>query len=148
MDQLSQTLINVYQKGFPLHPQPFACIAQELEIEEQEVLDCFKRLKNQGVLSRLGPVFNHKKAGASTLAAVKVPESEKDFYAEIINEFACVNHNYAREHEYNLWFVVTAQNQQELDENIQAIGTACKREVLVLPMEKAYHIDLGFKVSW
>lgn len=148
MDQLSQTLINAYQKGFPVHGKPFAIIAKEVGTTEEKVLECFERLKASGVLSRLGPVFNHKKAGASTLAAVKVPEAEQDQYAAIINGFSCVNHNYAREHEYNLWFVVTAENQSDLDNNIQAISTACKREVLVLPMEMAYHIDLGFKVSW
>lgn len=148
MDQLSQTLINAYQKGFPLHPQPFSIIAKEVGSTEEEVLACFQELKRSGVLSRLGPVFNHKKAGASTLAAVKVPLSETDYYAQIINDFSCVNHNYAREHDYNLWFVVTAENQSQLDDNILAIGKACNRSVLVLPMEMAYHIDLGFKVSW
>ncbi len=148
MDQLSQTLINAYQKGFPVHPKPFAVIAEEIGVNEAEVLACFRRLKNLGVLSRLGPVFNHKKAGASTLAAVQVPEQDMDLYAEIINGFPCVNHNYAREHDFNLWFVVTAADQEKLQQNIDAISEACERPVLVLPMEMAYHIDLGFKVSW
>lgn len=93
---LQQQLINQYQKGFPLCTEPFKKVADELGYSEIEVLDAVQDLDKLDILSRVGPVFDHKKAGASTLAAIAVPESQRDEIAAIINQFDAVNHNYAR----------------------------------------------------
>lgn len=147
-DLLSQQLINSYQRDFPLCDRPFLKLAQQFDVTEQQVIATLKQLKEQGVLSRLGPVFNHQQAGASTLAAVAVPIDDMDRVAEIINSFESVNHNYAREHHYNLWFVVTAPTAKDLKRELTEIGDATACEVLILPMEKSHHIDLSFKVCF
>ncbi len=148
LDKLSQQIINAYQRGFPVCSRPFEVLANEFDVSEQAVIDCLQTLDDNQVLSRLGPVFDHKKAGASTLAAVAVPMDKMDEIAEIINQFEAINHNYAREHDYNLWFVVTASDQEALDIAIKDIETATGYEVLVLPMEKSFHIDLSFDVCF
>jgi len=112
------------------------------------VLVAIKDLHQQGVLSRVGPVFDHKKAGASTLAAIAAPPERIDEIAEIVNQFEQVNHNYAREHDYNLWFVVTASDPMALAETLQEIELLTGLPILVLPMEASYHIDLGFKIDF
>ncbi|UZE97515.1 hypothetical protein [Alkalimarinus alittae] len=148
VDSLGQQIIDRYQKGFPLSASPFKDIADELGVQEQDVLDTIQSLQESQVVSRLGPVFNHEKVGASTLAAISVPEALLGEAAELVNSFDEVNHNYAREHAYNLWFVVTATDQQHLDKTLQAIETKTGYPILNLPMEQAYHIDLGFKLNW
>lgn len=148
LDKLSQQIINAYQRGFPVCSRPFEVLAQQFGVSEQAVIDCLQALNDSQVLSRLGPVFDHKKAGASTLAAVAVPNEKMDEIAEIINQFDEINHNYAREHDYNLWFVVTASDQSALDLAINNIEIATGYEVLVLPMEKSFHIDLSFDVCF
>ena len=145
---LAQQLINAYQRGFPLCSRPFLQLAEEFEVSEDEVINCLAQLEESGILSRLGAIFNHQQAGASTLAALKVPSEKLDSIADIVNGFSGVNHNYAREHEYNLWFVVTASNQAKLAQMIAEIEQATGFEVLVLPMEKSFHIDLSFKVDF
>jgi DNA-binding Lrp family transcriptional regulator len=145
---LAQQLINTYQRGFPLCSRPFLVLAKQFSVSENEVINCLKQLEKNGVLSRLGAVFNHQTAGASTLAALKVPAQELDKIAEIVNSFTGVNHNYAREHEYNLWFVVTASDQSTLQQIITEIEITTQYEVLVLPMEKSFHIDLSFAVDF
>ncbi|MFT5756418.1 MAG: DNA-binding Lrp family transcriptional regulator [Alteromonadaceae bacterium] len=145
---LQQHIIDGYQKGFPLTSEPFKQIAIQLNATEQQVLAAVNDLNQKGVLSRIGPVFNHKKAGASTLAAIAVPPEKIDKIAGIINQFEQVNHNYAREHEYNLWFVITAKDWQILNEIIEQIEALTGLSVLVLPMEASYHIDLSFKVNF
>jgi len=145
---LAQQLINAYQRGFPLCSRPFLQLAKEFEVSEDEVINCLTQLEESGILSRLGAIFNHQQAGASTLAAINAPSEQLDTVADIVNGFSGVNHNYAREHQYNLWFVVTASNQVNLAQMIAEIEQATGFEVLVLPMEKSFHIDLSFKVDF
>jgi len=145
---LAQQLINAYQRGFPLCSRPFLQLAKQFEVSEQAVLSCLEQLLDSGVLSRLGVVFDHKQAGASTLVALSVTDDELDNVAHVVNQFRGVNHNYVREHHYNLWFVVTAPNADSLQQILTAIEQASQCELLVLPMEKSFHIDLAFPIDF
>jgi len=80
----------------------------------------------------------------STLAAIAVPDERIKEVAQIVNNFSQVNHNYKREHHFNLWFVVTASSQQEVENILQEIEQQTGLSVMNLPMEQDYHIDLGF----
>lgn len=153
LSPLQQAIINNFQKEFPLCAQPYQAIAQLLDSSEQQVLLAIEDLNEQGVLSRVGPVFDHKKAGASTLAAIAVPPEKLDKIASIVNQFELVNHNYAREayskeQKYNLWFVVTASDPMALAETLQEIELLTSFPILVLPMVASYHIDLAFKINF
>jgi DNA-binding Lrp family transcriptional regulator len=61
-----------------------------------------------------------------------------------VNAYAEVNHNYEREHHFNLWFVATATNAAHLERVLQSIEQATGLAVMRLPMVQDYHIDLGF----
>lgn len=145
---LQQQLINQFQKGFPLSSQPYQQLADQLGYSEAEVLEAVNELDELDVLSRVGPVFDHKKAGASTLAALAVPAEMLDEIAAIVNTFDAVNHNYARHHRYNLWFVVTAGSPVALHQVLTDIEQQTGLPVLVLPMEASYHIDLSFNIDF
>lgn len=145
---LQQNIINCFQKGFPLCSEPYQAIAEQLDSNETQVLADIKWLDEHGILSRVGPVFNHKKAGASTLAALAVAPEKLDEVAEIVNQFEQVNHNYGREHRYNLWFVATACDDKALMDTLSKIEELTGLEVLMLPMEASYHIDLGFNINF
>jgi len=145
---LQQQIINRYQKGFPLVSEPYKQMARELDSTEQAVIEAVTNLNEKKVLSRVGPVFDHKKAGASTLAALAVPPEQLDKVAGIVNQFEQVNHNYAREHDYNLWFVVTASDPVALNRTLAEIELLTGFPVLVLPMEASYHIDLSFDIKF
>ncbi|HEX7648236.1 MAG TPA: Lrp/AsnC family transcriptional regulator [Noviherbaspirillum sp.] len=141
-------LLNSFQRGFPLKPRPFAAIGTQLGMREQEVIDTLQRWQDSGVVSRVGAVFRPNAIGASALAALAVPVKRIDTVAKIVNGFAEVNHNYEREHRFNLWFVVAAPSSQRLHEVLAAIEKACAcGPVLVLPMLEDYHIDLGFDLA-
>ena len=64
--------------------------------------------------------------------------------AALISAYDEVNHNYEREHELNLWFVVTAADVGRLRSVLAEIATRTGLEVLDLPLEESFHIDLGF----
>lgn len=148
IDALSRRIIDRYQKGLPVSSTPYADIATELDVTETDVITCLEKLADNKVITRVGPVFDHHKAGASTLAALSVPQERLNHIADYVNQHTGVNHNYEREHEYNLWFVVTAATQDELLNILEAIQKDTEMPMLILPMEQAYHIDLGFKLNW
>ncbi|MDM8546118.1 siroheme decarboxylase subunit beta [Candidatus Venteria ishoeyi] len=137
-------LLNDYQRGFPLVSRPYQGIAQRLEQTETDLLEHVYDLQQAGIISRIGPVFKPHSIGASTLAAMSVPEAQLQQVAAIISAYPEVNHNYEREHFFNLWFVVTAENKNYLQQVLAQMEQETGFEILYLPMLKDYHIDLGF----
>lgn len=141
---LEKCLLNEYQRGFPLCPEPYAEIAAQLDVSEGEVIRTLASLQRRGFISRVGPVFAPQRAGASTLAALAVPEDRLESVAARVSRYAEVNHNYQREHAWNLWFVVTAPDQQRVEQVLADIEAVTGLPVLNLPLQRAFFIDLGF----
>jgi DNA-binding Lrp family transcriptional regulator len=146
--RLEQRLLNEFQQGLPLTSQPYADIARQLGVYETTVLETLQRLQTEGVVSRVGAVFRPNRIGASTLAAMAVPAAMLDEIAEIVSSFVEVNHNYEREHHFNLWFVVVAADEQQLQDVLAEIETSCGYPLLDLPLLNEYFIDLGFDLKW
>lgn len=147
MDQaLEFQLLNDFQRDFPLCPAPFAELASRLGVAEGAVIRSLEHLRREGKISRVGPVFAPKRIGASTLAAMAVPPEKLEAVAQAVNRFPEVNHNYEREHRYNLWFVVTAGSEGRLQAALGAIEQAAGYPILRLPLEQEFHIDLGFSL--
>jgi DNA-binding Lrp family transcriptional regulator len=148
LSEAERRLLDEYQRGLPLEPRPFARVAETLGISEQQVLDRLQRLQDIGVVSRVGPVFRPNRVGVSTLAALAVPPDSLAQVADVVSAFAEVNHNYEREHDYNLWFVVTARDAVQLEQVLETIAARTGLEPLNLPMLEDYYIDLGFRLQW
>jgi siroheme decarboxylase len=145
---LEKRLLNEFQDGFPLSPRPFAEIARRVGVSEQQIIYTLERLQQQGLISRVGPVFRPNRVGASTLAAMAVPLERLTEVAELVSGYAEVNHNYEREHELNLWFVATAANRERLSQVLAEIEARSGLEVLDLPMIEDFFINLGFPLQW
>ena len=143
-DALEFRLLNEFQRDFPLCPAPFAELAARLGVGEKTVLSGLEKLRREGKISRVGAVFAPKRIGASTLAAMAVPAEQLAAVAAAVNRFPEVNHNYEREHHYNLWFVVTAASEGRLQATLGAIEKAAGYPLLPLPLLEEFHIDLGF----
>ncbi|MEF8973842.1 MAG: AsnC family transcriptional regulator [Haloarcula sp.] len=146
IDEVDAALIDEFQSDFPVQERPFEAVGEALGVSAETALDRVKQLRDDGIFRRFGPVLNPPVIGSSTLAAVSAPEDRFDEVAEIINEYRQVNHNYARDHEWNMWFVVTAGSRQRRDEILSEIEERTGCSVLVLPMLTDYYIDLEFPV--
>jgi len=146
IDEVDAALIDEFQSDFPIQECPFEAVGETLGVSAETALDRVKSLRDDGIFRRFGPVLNPPVIGSSTLAAVSAPEERFDEVAEIINEYRQVNHNYARDHEWNMWFVVTAGSRQRRDEILSDIEARTGCSVLVLPMLTDYYIDLEFPV--
>lgn len=147
MDARHLRLLNDWQHGFPLVERPFAHIGAMVGMDEDAVLAAYRGWLAGGVVSRIGPVVTARRLGASALAALAVPAAELDAVAARVSARPEVNHNYEREHRYNLWFVVVACDAARLDGVIAGIEAETGLRAIVLPMEEAYHIDLGFDLG-
>lgn len=148
LTELEQCLLNDFQRNFPLSHAPYAELAERLGTTEQTVLETLRRLQEQGAISRIGPVFRPHRVGASVLAAIAVPEDRLAEVAELVNGYAEVNHNYEREHRFNLWFVLTAPDAVRIQEVLDEIEYLTALPVMALPMLEDFHIDLGFDLRW
>ncbi|ELZ25731.1 AsnC family transcriptional regulator [Halosimplex carlsbadense 2-9-1] len=146
VDAVDAALIDGWQSGFPVRERPFEAVAADVGVDEREALDRVQRLYDDGVFRRFGPVLNPPVIGSSTLAAVQAPADRFDEVAAVINGYEQVNHNYARDHEWNMWFVVTAASKERRDEILAEIEDRTGCEVLVLPMLTDFYIDLEFPV--
>ncbi len=144
----ARRLLDEWQDDFPLTPEPWAELARRLGTTEEALLAELRRLREVGVVSRVGPVFRPHTVGTSTLAAMAVPPERMEEVVALVNAHPEVNHNYEREHELNLWFVVTARDRRRLGEILDSIERESGIEVLDLPMLAHYHIDLGFRLKW
>ena len=148
LGELERHLLNDFQHGLPLVPRPFAELAEKLDTSEDNVIETLKVLQAEGYVSRVGAVFRANTVGVSTLAAMAVPEDRLEKVASLVSSYTEVNHNYQREHHFNLWFVVTTEDEASLHAVLQEIEQRTGLTVLYLPMLADFHIDLGFDLQW
>ncbi len=148
LSNLEKYLLNNFQHDFPLVSRPYQEIAKKRGVTEEVVIETLAQLKQQGFVSRVGAVFRANSIGASTLAALSVPESKIESVAAMINEYSEVNHNYKREHHFNLWFVLTASDEHELNAVLDDIEKRTGYSIMYLPMIEDFHIDLGFDLGF
>jgi len=143
MDEIDKHIINALQDGFPICDAPYRQVAAQLGLSEQELIDRLKALLDNGTLTRFGPLYNAEQmGGALTLAAVKAPIERFDEIADIINAFPEVAHNYARNHELNMWFVIATETPEQIQQTITAIERQTGLNVYNMPKKKEYFVNL------
>lgn len=147
VDETDRVLIDRWQRDFPLVTRPFAAVGATLEETEKQVIRRCRGLVDTGLATRVGAVLAPNTVGASTLAAISVPSDRMEEIARIVDAETGVNHNYEREHHFNMWFVVTGADRAAVTGTLDRIAEATGLRVLDLPMLCAYHIDLAFPID-
>ena len=147
MDILDRKIINLLQTGFPLTEEPDLEVAKQLGIEEKELLKRLSDLLNDKTLSRFGPMYDAQKlGGAFSLVAVRVPEKEFDKVSEIVNSFPEVAHNYKRDHDLNMWYVLATDSPDKINEVNADIEKKSGLKVYNMPKLEEYFIGLNLPV--
>ncbi len=96
-----------------------------------------------GVLTRFGPLYNVEQAGgAFTLAAISVPEADFERAAAIVNAMTEVAHNYQRDHELNMWFVLATETPDGIGRAVGRIERETGYRVVDLPKQREYFVGL------
>jgi DNA-binding Lrp family transcriptional regulator len=146
LDTADTRLIDEFQSELPVHERPFRVVGEELGVGENEALARVKHLYEKGIFRRFGAVLNPPVIGSSTLAAVQAPDERFSAIADIVNSYRQVNHNYRRDHAWNMWFVITAGSRETRDAILDDIEERTGCAVLNLPMLTDFYIDLEFPV--
>jgi len=146
MDALDRRIINELQGGFPLCDRPYAEVAARLGTDERELIHRIGDLLASGTLSRFGPMYHAERiGGALTLAAMQVPMQDFDRVAALVNAHPEVAHNYAREHAFNMWFVLATETPERVEEVIADIERETGLQVYNLPKIEEFYVGLRFE---
>ena len=148
MDDTDRDIINAIQSDYPITSRPYLELGNRFEMTESEVLKRVRRLKERGIIRRIGANFNSKKLNfTSTLCAAKVPKEKLAGFVEKVNSYSGVTHNYLRDHEYNVWFTFIAPSAATVEKALKEITeTTGVPEIRNLPAVKTYKIKVDFEV--
>lgn len=148
LSQLERDFINNFQGDFPLQEHPFASAAEQLNCSEDELIETVKHLKDQKLLTRFGPLYDAARLGGGlTLAAISVPEDRYEIVTELVNVYPEVAHNYRREHELNMWFVLATETPVELEQILSSIEEITGLTVYNFPKQQEFYIGLWLHLS-
>jgi DNA-binding Lrp family transcriptional regulator len=148
LSDLDLAFINNFQGNFPLQERPFLSIAARLNCTEDELLRTVDKLKSEKILTRFGPLYDAARLGGGlTLAAISVPQESYDSVAEQVNAYPEVAHNYKREHELNMWFVLATETPDEIAQVISSIEKTTGLTVYNFPKQQEFYIGLWLHLS-
>lgn len=146
IDTIDKKLIDRLQAGIPIIETPFAAIASELDLDEDEVIHRVQQLLDRRILSRFGPMYDAVRLGGGlTLAAMAVPKDRFAEVTDLVNVHPEVAHNYRRDHRLNMWFVLATERPERVEAVLQEIEAETGIPVLNLPKEEEYFLDLRLK---
>ncbi|MBF0235135.1 MAG: Lrp/AsnC family transcriptional regulator [Desulfamplus sp.] len=149
IDEIDKKIINRIQTFFPIDPNPYMIIASELGLSEDELISRVRRLKEDGIIRRIGGNFGPYKLGFfSTLCAASVPDKKVSLFTKIVNGYSGVTHNYMRSHRYNIWFTFIAESMEVIESNLREISERTGvDDILNLPATDVFKISANFKVT-
>jgi DNA-binding Lrp family transcriptional regulator len=148
LDDIDRAILNRIQSDFPITSRPYRIIAEKLGLAEGDVIKRVLRLKQADIIRRIGGNFTPDKLGfVSTLCAAAVPEDKISQFAEVVNRYPGVTHNYRRDNTVNIWFTFIAPTMDEINANLKQIARETGvTEILNLPATKVFKIRAEFKV--
>lgn len=146
LDEVDRALLNRIQADFPITPRPFRTVAEALGITEAEAIARVRRLKETGLIRRIGGNFVPGELGyVSTLCAARVPVERLPAFTAAVNRYPGVTHNYLRDHEVNVWFTFIAPSMADIEAHLREIGRETGIEgILNLPATRVFKIRAQF----
>lgn len=127
-DKIDVEIVKFLQGDIPLVPNPWAGLAQRLDISETELLEHIRSLQTGGIMRRWGAVLRHQKAGyrSNAMVAWRVNPDNADQAGEIMASMREISHCYLREvpddFKYELFAMIHARDEQELTNTINRIS--------------------------
>ena len=148
LDDLDRRLLEIVQEEFPLKARPFLALGEALGIGEGEAIRRAERLRDLGIIRRIGPILDMRRLGCTgVLVALPVSDEIMEDVAEIVNGFQEISHNYLRPNDtrFNVWFTISA-SQARIEEILSEIKEKTGLDQLVLPTERIFKIGVRFDI--
>src|SRR5574343_1039257 len=143
LSALDRQILAQLQGDFPICERPYAEAARQLSIGEEELLARLQLLLDEKVLTRFGPMFQiEEMGGAFVLAALAAPEARYEEVAALVNALPQVAHNYRREHQLNMWFVLATETKAGIAEAIARIERDTGLTVHAFPKEREFFVEM------
>ncbi len=148
MNETDKKILNEIQSDFPITSRPYLELGKRLDMSEVEVIESVRRLKEKGVIRRIGGNFHSSRLNfTSTLCAAKVPEEKIERFVKVVNSFPGVTHNYLRNHDYNIWFTFIARDMDTIEDALKKIAEETgTTEIRNLPAVKTFKIKVDFEI--
>ncbi len=149
LNELDKQVLTEIQANFPVVPKPYTTLAGRVESTEAEVHASVLGMKRDGVIRRIGAIFDSHRLGyRSTLCAIAVPPERVDEAAALIGCYPNVTHNYLREDRYNIWFTLIAESEARIEEILAEIAdTTGIDDILNLPAIRLFKIRVDFDLT-
>jgi DNA-binding Lrp family transcriptional regulator len=145
IEDIDKKIISQIQKDLPVHPQPFALMAEKIGISEEAFIERVKSLKQSGIIRRFGATLRHQEAGfkANAMIAWNAPEETIREMGKTLARFREVSHCYHRapkdDWPYNLYTMVHGGSRHECREIAERLSSATGlTEYAVLFSEKEF----------
>lgn len=121
IDSIDQNLIASIQNGLPICKRPYAKIADQLELSENEVIDRISKLLDRGFIKRFGVVVRHHELGYKENAMIvwDIPDDQVQIIANKMKSYSFVTLCYRRarqlpEWRYNLYCMIHGKSRDEV----------------------------------
>ncbi len=148
MDAYDKEILDIIQSSFPIDPRPYAVVGGQVGLTESEVLARVRRLKQEGVIRRMGANFGSRQLGwRSTLCGAEVPQDRLDVFVAEVNKHPGVTHNYLRDHKFNVWFALIAPSTEAIEAVLADITANTGVEIMNLPASKLFKIKVDFAMG-
>lgn len=128
-------LIGAIQGGLPLVARPYAILAEQSGMTEQEVIDSLARLQAAGVIKRMGLVVRHHELGygANAMVVWDVPDAEVAELGRCLSRFEFVTLCYRRPRQgrdwpYNLFCMIHGRDRDEVRGKVRQLVQCCGLE--------------------
>ncbi|KUO69790.1 MAG: transcriptional regulator [Desulfosporosinus sp. BRH_c37] len=146
MDSIDRALLNAIQNQFPIAVHPYHILGEAVGTTEEDAFKRIQSLRQEGIIRRLGGVFDSRRLGYySTLCTAKVPEEKIATLAKLLEGIPGVTHNYIRNHEYNVWFTLIARSKAVAESILQNIRDILGvSEIYSLPATRLFKINVNF----
>ncbi len=148
---MTQEILSRIQKKFPLVAQPFKVIADELGMDEAEVLAILQEEKANKIIRQTSAIFDTKRLGyKSSLVAFKIAEDKIDSAVKIINSHPGISHNYERNHDFNIWFTLAVPPSTifGLDKTVEMLAKLTEADdFIMLPTLKLFKISVKLNTT-
>ncbi len=144
-------VLKLIQEDMPLVPRPFEEVGKRAGLKEGEVIEFLKRLKEEGILRQVSPIYDTKRAGYdSALVAFRVEPEHLESVAKEVSSHPGVSHSYERDHSFNLWFTlaVPPDSRLSLEETVEILSSQPGvREFKIMRAVRTFKIGVKLNFS-
>lgn len=148
LTELQKDILNLIQVRFPIRERPYAELARQVAASEEEVMAALEGLKHEGIIRRIGAIFEAKQLGyVSTLIGAHVPVAKIEAFVTAVNMLPGVSHNYGRRHRLNVWFTLTVGSEAVIRQTVDTLKAKYGiDEIHSLPTVRLFKIQVEFSL--